>query len=124
MVALQRPAGPLPTPPSPELILWNTTHVIKTSSWVVLIQSYLFIGPFPETSHDEDHGHRRLQVGANGLDVNEELASLAGLDYGDPEDGDQHQQQHKHPSARWREPLVSILLPEILPARSLSLLFY
>lgn len=85
----------------------------------MLIQSYLFIGPFPETSHDEDHGHGRLQVGANGLDVNEELASLAGLDYGDPEDGDQHQQQHKYPSARWREPLVSISPPEILPALSL-----
>lgn len=69
VVALQRPADPLPTPPSPELILWNTTHVIKTSSWAVLIQSYLFIGPFPETSHDEDHGHGRLQVGANGLQL-------------------------------------------------------
>lgn len=120
MVALQRPGGPLPTPPSPELILWNATHVTKTSSWVM---SYLFIGPFPEASHDEHHGHGWLQVGADGLDVNEELASLAGLDHGDPEDGDQHQQQHKRPSARRREPLVSMSSTETLTALSLLQLY-
>lgn len=68
-----------------------------------LIQSYLFIGPLPKTSHDEDHSHWWLQIGADGLDINEELAPLAGLDHGDPGDGDQHQQQHEGPGARWRE---------------------
>lgn len=65
--------------------------------------NYLFIAPLPETPHDEDHSHRRLQVGTDGLDVNEELATLAGLDHGDPEDGDQHQKQYKHPGAKRRQ---------------------
>lgn len=80
--------------PAPYLHPQNSASVTPPTSLrhphiltAVLIQSYLFIGLFPETSHDEDHGHGRLQVGADGLDVNEELAPLACLDHGDPEDG-------------------------------------
>lgn len=56
-------------------------------------------GARPEAAQDEDDGHGRLQVGADGLDVDEELAPLAGLDHGDPQDGHQHQQQHERPAA-------------------------
>lgn len=75
------------------------------------MQSYLFIGLLPETPHDEDHSHRWLQVGADGLDVDEELAALAGLDHRDPEDGDEHQEQHKHPGAGRGETPISTLSP-------------
>lgn len=101
----RHPHVPPSVPSTPILSHPQGQHLVVT--WWGLIQIYLFIGPLPETSHDEDHSHGRLQIGADGLDVNEELATLAGLDHRDPEDGDQHEKQHKHPGAgQERPPLV------------------
>lgn len=64
------------------------------SSWFLCgvgQSTYLFISPLPEAAHNEDHSHGWLQVGADGLDVDKKLASLADLDHRDPENGDHHQ---------------------------------
>lgn len=59
--------------------------------------AHLLIGPLPEAAHDEDDGDRRLQVGADGLDVDEKLPPLAGLDHWDPQHRHHHQHQHEDP---------------------------
>lgn len=46
---------------------------------------YFLISPLPEATHEEDYADRGLQVGADGLDVDKELASLTGLDNRNPE---------------------------------------
>lgn len=51
----------------------------------------LLIGPLPKTAHDEDYGNWRLKVGADGLNVDEELSALTGLDHRYPQHGHAHQ---------------------------------
>lgn len=57
----------------------------------------LLISPLPKAAQEEDDGDGGLQVGADGLDVDEELAPLTGLDDRDPQHRRHHQHQHKHP---------------------------
>lgn len=59
--------------------------------------SHLLISPLPKAAHEEDDRDRGLQVGADGLDVDEKLATLTGLDNRDPQHRGHHQHQHKHP---------------------------
>lgn len=56
-----------------------TLYVFKyktLNAWLVL---YLLIGPFPEASRKEDDRYGGLQVHTDGLDVDEELPTLTGL---------------------------------------------
>lgn len=45
---------------------------------------YLLACPSPEAACHEYNRDRRLQVGADRLEVDEELATLTGLNQGDP----------------------------------------
>ena len=60
---------------------------------------YLLISPLPETSQQEDDSDGWLQVGADGLDVDEELTTLTGLDNWDPQHRHHHQHKDKYPAA-------------------------
>lgn len=60
-------------------------------------RSYLLVCPLPEASEDKHDGHRRLQVRADGLDVDEQLPTLAGLHQWDPQDGNDYKEQNKYP---------------------------
>lgn len=62
---------------------------------------YLLISPLPKAARDEDDGDRGLEVGADGLDVDKKLATLTGLDDGNPQHGHHHQHKHKHPACEW-----------------------
>lgn len=64
----------------------------------MLVLTHLFISPLPKAAHDEDDGDGRLQVCADGLDVDEKLPPLTGLHDWDPQHGHDHQHQHKDPA--------------------------
>lgn len=53
-----------------------------------------------EHGQQEEGGDGRGQVAGDRLDVVEELATVGTLDDGDPEDADDHQEDHKH--SVWR----------------------
>lgn len=59
---------------------------------------YLLVRPLPEAAREEDDADGRLQVGTDGLDVDEELTTLAGLDDRNPQHRNHHQHEHKHPT--------------------------
>lgn len=61
--------------------------------------SCLLIGPLPKAAHEEDDGDGGLEVSADGLDVDEELATLTGLDDWNPQNGHHNQHKHKHSAA-------------------------
>lgn len=64
------------------------------------LPAYFLISSLPEATHEEDDGDGGLQVCADGLDVDEELATLTGLDDGNPQNRYHHQHKHKNPAAQ------------------------
>lgn len=59
---------------------------------------YLLISPLPKAAQKEDNGDRRLEVGADGLDVDKKLPTLTGLDDGNPQHRRHHQHKNEHPA--------------------------
>lgn len=77
------------------------------------LASHLLISPLPKAAHEENDRYRGLQVGADGLDVDEELATLTGLDNRDPQHRRHHQHQHKHPGEKFLQNIASLVFVQI-----------
>lgn len=69
----------------------------------------LLIGPLPKAAHQEDDGDGRLEISADGLDVDEELATLTGLDNGNPQNRHHNQHKHKHSAAHTHQTVKEVL---------------
>lgn len=59
---------------------------------------YLLISSLPKAAHNKDNRDWRLEVCADGLDVDEKLPPLTGLDDRNPQHRHHHQHEHKHPA--------------------------
>ena len=63
--------------------------------------SHHLIHPGPRHGETVDHRNWRGEVGGDGLDVDEKLATLQLLNDGDPADGEGDQQQDEQPGGMY-----------------------